>query len=419
MSGSNVPTTMSLWTRSVHRWKWMYQVSILQDHQSFWCQPNLIILIRVLIRCHYVPYFRCRCKQPLCPEVQRCAIVCDHGHVTDPTTGCQTCACKDADSADDDDTDVDQLPEHCIGRPMCLMYCHFGFQKGKDGCPICACNAPPTEVEEIPKHCLGRIMCAMHCEHGFQRGDDGCPICRCNPAPVALDLAAAVAGGGGGAEPPVAVAGGLGGTELRIRPNRCPLVRCMLACRYGFQRGEDGCPECRCNPPPTPGPLPGECPRFMCMMACQYGFQTDERGCTKCRCNPPPRPTPYPEICRNKPMCRMACPTGFETDDNGCPICRCKPFVPTLPEKCALRPMCRMWCEHGFQIGPDGCEICRCNGPPIHRGPIEGPRIEAAAAVGSDSLTQPLHTPQEGKNTFSMEIISVFSDLPWNGKMNV
>ena len=52
------------------------------------------------------------------------------------------------------------------------------------------------------------------------------------------------------------------------------------------------------------------------------------------------------------------------------------------------------------------------NGPPVRRGPIEGPRIEVAAAVGSDSLTQPLHTPQEGTNTFSMEIISVFSNKP-------
>ena len=444
--------------------------------------------------CLYTFYCRCRCKQPRCPEVQRCAVVCAHGHVTDPTTGCETCTCKDADSADDDDdTDVHQIPEHCAGRPMCLMYCHYGFQKGENGCPICRCNRPPRAVEQLPKHCLGRIMCAMHCEYGFQTGDDGCPICRCNPAPVALEVAAAsdlagqepsleIAGGGGGRtnldpRPPkvkVAVASGGDGYEPtrvkdvlaaaaaaggetvtrvedaegggesqpevrggRIRPNRCPLIRCMLACRYGFQRGEDGCPTCRCNPAPSPRPLPDGCPRFRCMIACQYGFQTDERGCNTCRCNPPSR-TSLPELCRNRPMCRMACPNGFEKDEDGCPICRCKPSAPELPKecnrpmckmacpngfkkdedgcpicrckpsapelpnRCSSRPwMCAMWCEHGFQKGPDGCEICSCNRPPVFHFLME---LEAATAVGTDSLTQPLFTSQEGKRIIKRTI---------------
>ena len=293
-------------------------------------------------------------------------------------------------------------------------------------------------------------LCTVNMD--FRQGTTDAPSVAATAAPVALEVAAvsgrdgggsnidprvavAAVSGGDGYEPAVEVSAARGGDGaqpevrgIRIRPNRCPLVRCMLACRYGFQRGEDGCPKCRCNPAPSPTLLPDGCPRFRCMIACQYGFQTDERGCTTCRCNPPPTPLPelcrnrpmcrmacpngfetdedlrmripfavasppyqkLPVPCRNRPMCRMACPNGFETDEDGCPICRCKPTVPE-PPNCSPW-MCMMWCEHGFQIGPDGCEICRCNRPPME--------LEAAAAIGTDSLIQPLFTPQEGTNTF-------------------
>ncbi|VDH99701.1 Hypothetical predicted protein [Mytilus galloprovincialis] len=59
----------------------------------------------------------------------------------------------------------------CSNKPVCNIYCKYGYHVDQDGCDICKCKQPP--------HC-SNVMCAMYCEHGFQVGADGCEICKCN-----------------------------------------------------------------------------------------------------------------------------------------------------------------------------------------------------------------------------------------------
>ena len=62
-------------------------------------------------------------------------------------------------------------------------------------------------------------------------------------------------------------------------------------------------------------------------------------------------------------------------------------------EKCP-RFMCMIHCEFGREVDENGCDLCRC------KPPRPSDLVAAVAAVGSDSLTQPLHTPNQGRTIF-------------------
>ncbi len=345
----------------------------------------------------------CACRDPpvrRCPDVRRCQTSCPNGHQVNPLTGCETCRCKPTEGGDSSEESREELPAHCRGRPMCMMFCQFGFQTGADGCPICRCNPPRTNEEiddegfepeseqdedgRVPAHCRDRPMCRMICPTGFQTGSDGCPICRCNRRPGQEDESEESSD-----EIP---------EHCRDRP------MCRMHCSTGFQTGPDGCPICRCNPPrPTPDEVPAHCRgRPMCLMLCQYGFQKGEDGCSVCRCNPPPQPEvlePREEeeiiIRRRCPRvrCTNRCQGGFERDDMGCRTCRCRtsvvsgptrarrslgsPPLDSLPTHC--RPVqCLRACPLGTQLDVRGCPSCECVTGPGDQG---GPRPDGCPAV--------------------------------------
>lgn len=74
------------------------------------------------------------------------------------------------------------------------MACEYGFVKDNIGCPICQCVDPPEEEsppligrpdghELVATACDGRPMCFMFCEFGFKRDADGCEVCHCMDDP--------------------------------------------------------------------------------------------------------------------------------------------------------------------------------------------------------------------------------------------
>ena len=87
----------------------------------------------------------------------------------------------------DDSSDGDpEEPLVRCKRPMCAMYCEFGFKKDSIGCPICEClDAAESSLigrpdgHELLPACAERPVCDMYCEFGNKRDEDGCEICSC------------------------------------------------------------------------------------------------------------------------------------------------------------------------------------------------------------------------------------------------
>jgi hypothetical protein len=178
----------------------------------------------------------------------------------------------------------------------CTLACQYGFQRGPDGCEICACNPPPGPVQCGPNTCAagevccnescgictapdgactqqfcepldagqGPVQCGPNvCASGEVCCNESCGICT-PPNGVCTQQACAPADAGTG------TACGFNtcapGTEccnpscgICVPPGfactqqvcACPPVVCTLACQYGFQRGPDGCEICACAPPPV------------------------------------------------------------------------------------------------------------------------------------------------------------------------
>lgn len=76
-----------------------------------------------------------KCKPKRCPN--RCA----KGYSRD-SFGCRTCGCAQTGRRDST-TPAAPAADPCLNKPMCTMFCEFGFQKGSDGCDVCKCNAAP------------------------------------------------------------------------------------------------------------------------------------------------------------------------------------------------------------------------------------------------------------------------------------
>jgi len=85
----------------------------------------------------------------VCP-VLRCSLRCRSGYAKD-SFGCNICACGSS-SRDRSSTGYPSRRSwssrtttpppgllSCDNRPMCMMYCENGFQKGADGCDVCQC----------------------------------------------------------------------------------------------------------------------------------------------------------------------------------------------------------------------------------------------------------------------------------------
>jgi len=96
------------------------------------------------------------------------------------------------DSSDSDSEGEEPLVR--CKRPICDVDCEFGFKKDASGCPTCTClRAAETSLIGRPdghepffdwsSPCDDRPMCRMYCEFGFKRDEDGCEICSCHSRP--------------------------------------------------------------------------------------------------------------------------------------------------------------------------------------------------------------------------------------------
>lgn len=138
-----------------------------------------------------------------CRQVE-CSTFCPNGYVT--IRGCQTCQCKA------------EVPITPVCGPVCRVFCPYGFELDKRGCPTCTCRQCPL------------IKCSRQCPNGYKYVR-GCQTCTCKDPP--------------------------------LTPVCGPI--CRLRCPNGFVEDSRGCPICRCKP------FLGPCRPAVCSRMCLSG----------------------------------------------------------------------------------------------------------------------------------------------------
>jgi len=109
-----------------------------------------------------------------------CAIYCEYGNVLD-SSGCPTCQCKPAPACPTGSHAVT-----CPADTACALDC-TEYQRGADGCQLCACRTPATCAP------LGAGAC-IYCPFGYRAGPSGCNTCSCADPPVGCAANAGDAG---------------------------------------------------------------------------------------------------------------------------------------------------------------------------------------------------------------------------------
>jgi hypothetical protein len=99
-----------------------------------------------------------------------CNIYCPYGNVLD-SFGCPTCQCKPAPGC--------PTGSHAVTCPpdsACTLDCSE-YQRGSDGCQLCACRAPATCAPPGGAACI-------YCPFGYRSGPSGCNTCSCADPPM-------------------------------------------------------------------------------------------------------------------------------------------------------------------------------------------------------------------------------------------
>ncbi len=191
------------------------------------------------------------------------------------------CSCPRNVACDANST-FDSSPSVCacvpvkppVCGPVCTIYCEYGNVLDAKGCPTCQCNPPPADS-------CAAVLCptGTRCEGGkcLPSGPScggiagkACPgLGKCVDDPNdSCDPARGGADCGGLCSCVQNVACDAN-SKFDSSPSVCACVPgkpvcgavCAIACQYGNVLDANGCPTCKCNPPPTVVPCPPEkCP---------------------------------------------------------------------------------------------------------------------------------------------------------------
>ncbi|CAH1787382.1 unnamed protein product [Owenia fusiformis] len=181
--------------------------------------------------------------------------------------------------------------------------------------------------------------------------------------------------------------------EMRVAPcfnPPCPVLpRCVDLCEDACKKGQKChlkkvvCMTSPCNP------IPVCCNAVMCALYCKNGFQKDDNGCDICKCNPPKetcenKTCPSGEFCEMKvaPCLVPPCPE-FPTCVNPCEAKRCSKDEVCVLEKvickklpcnpvavCKAKDTCpELPCDvdcgrFGHKLDDKMCPTCKCNKDP-------------------------------------------------------
>jgi hypothetical protein len=154
-----------------------------------------------------------------------------------------------------------------------------------------------------------------------------------------------------------------------VKPPVCGPV-CDIYCQYGNVLDAQGCPTCKCNPPPDDScaavlcPTGTRCEGGKCLAAgpsCGGIIGKPCPGFGKCVDDPSDScdPTKGGADCGGICQCvqNVACDANSKFD--GSPsVCACVPVGPVCP------PVCKIFCEYGNVLDANGCATCACNPPP-------------------------------------------------------
>ncbi len=172
-----------------------------------------------------------------------------------------------------------------------------------------------------------------------------------------------------------------------VKPPVCGPV-CDIYCDYGNVLDANGCPTCKCNPPPA-----DPCATVKCAAGthCDAGKCAPDAvscggfigkpcpGLGKCvdnpkdTCDPAAGGADCPGICSC--VQNVLCTTNSRFDSSPS-VCAC---VPVKPPVCG--PVCDIYCDYGNALDANGCRTCKCNPPPID--PCE--TVKCAAGTHCDA----------------------------------
>jgi hypothetical protein len=326
-----------------------------------------------------------------CPGFGKC--VDDPNDSCDPARGGADCGgiCSCVQNvACDANSNFDSSPSVCacvpvkppVCPPVCKIYCQYGNVPDANGCPTCTCNPDPCAT----------VKCAAgtHCDAGKCAADGpSCGGIAGTPCPGAgkcvddpRDSCDPARGGAdcGGICSCVQNVACTVNTTFDSSPSVCACVPvkppvcgpvCDIYCQYGNELDANGCPTCRCNPPPVDPcsavlcPPGTQCTAGKCVStgpSCGGIAGKPCPGLGKCvddpndGCDPAAGGADCGGICSC--IQNVAC-TADSKFDSSPSVCAC---VPVKPPVCG--PVCAIACPNGNVLDANGCPTCQCNPPP-------------------------------------------------------
>jgi len=158
-----------------------------------------------------------------------------------------------------------------------------------------------------------------------------------------------------------------------VKPPVCGPV-CDIYCEFGNVPDANGCPTCKCNPPPATScaavlcpagsdcdPATGKCVPIPSSVRCGGIAGLTCPGLGKCNddpsdsCDPKAGGADCGGICSCIQDVMCAQDSKFDSSPS---VCACVPVKPVCP------PVCKIYCEFGNVPDANGCPTCQCNPPP-------------------------------------------------------